>query len=64
MEYDGKCGKHGKQMSVRPNFLYDSMPWTKWGGPIAFGGFGVGYKKSIAALGGVQPKHSNGYVFH
>ena len=49
MEYDGK---YGKQMSVRRNFLYNSMPWTNWGGPIAFGGFGVGYKKSIAALGG------------
>ena len=31
--------------SVRRNSLYNSMPWTSWGGPIAFGGFGVGYKE-------------------
>ena len=33
------------------------------GGPIAFGGFDVGYKKGIAC-GGAQPKQSHGSVFN
>ena len=32
-------------MSVRRNSLYNSIPWTIWGGPIAFGGLGIGYKE-------------------
>ena len=50
-----------RHVSVRRNSLYNSMPWTIWGGPIAFGGFGVGYKEKYR-LWGVQPKHSHSYV--
>ena len=32
-------------MSVRRNSLYNPMPWTIWGAPIAFAGFGVAYKE-------------------
>ena len=35
-------------MSVRRNSLYNRMPWTSWGGPIAFGAFGVGHRKGVA----------------
>ena len=48
-------------VSVRRNSLYNSMPWTIWGGPIAFGGFGVGYTERYR-FWGFQPKHSHGYV--
>ena len=41
-------------MSVRRNSLYNSMPWTIWGGPIAFGGLGVGYKEKYRLLLGVS----------
>ena len=37
-------------MSVRRNSLYNSMPWTIWGGPIAIGGLGVGYKETQSWL--------------
>ena len=49
-------------MSVRRNSLYNPMPWPFWGGPIAFGGFGVAYKERYR-FWGILPKRTHGYVF-
>ena len=59
-QHTGVKGKINDHMSVRRNSLYNSMPWTIWGGPIAFGGLGVGYKERYR-LWGFQP-NSHGYI--
>ena len=37
----GSSTKIGAYMSVRQYSLYKPVPWTNWGGPIAFAGFGA-----------------------
>ena len=38
-------------MSVRRYSFYNPMPWTIWGVPIAFGGFGIGYREKCRFWG-------------
>ena len=38
-------------MSVRRNSLYNSMPWTIWGGSYRFWGFGRRIQGKVSLLG-------------